>query len=667
MIELMSVPTESLLVAPDDNVQDSMEVFSAWGPHIRQFAMAFEVTEGKLDNSIRTWLSIVMALILDEIANLPSKSKFMDTETYWGRFVWPHREYARYNSCATLETKADEFRCMSAALSNLTGLQELGLCIDSGLGWLAGPDISDRAQLFQQKHGIFGVRAAEAEDRSRSNKEAWDNAVDWLSTSPPPADSTTSSPPSAASTTSNLSASRPLIFWGINISDGPDSNTPCSFDLQDILQRNSNRSNFTRDPFSAVPVIPNRLTVAQKEWLLEIEWAQRAFLSSYCMALIDNSQTFQNVHSLNIAKLSSKHLADLQRKDIWQALPNLNDLTIIVVADFRIIHKDDSGNVQATDIKPSKAATSFFTLLQTMIADIQSIKIMKLGYFGGGEHQSGIFGRNNFVLPAPLVDFTKKQVFAQDYQGVLHLPYVENLTLVNCWIAPTTLKKFADVLVCGQLRLLTFDSVSLTTHFDTENTPPLDISKSPQRGTSRPAGFNLPSSFFLQRAPSLGSFLYTTTSSWIEEGVRVGSWSNIIDTISPGPTLDLVRHAFHYQDEAPMPRSRRSLEVIDFISCGYVSLSNAPTTSRSLPRCLYKRAFELAPIIMHRSNDELLGQIAPYDLGEMESGAMATGFPMTMGWGDDERKYDNLEDGQLEGGSGRFSGRVEKLVPDYGA
>jgi len=34
-----------------------------------------------------------------------------------------------------------------------------------------------------------------------------------------------------------------------------------------------------------------------------------------------------------------------------------------------------------------------------------------------------------------------------------------------------------------------------------------------------------------------------------------------------------------------------------------------------------------------------------------------------MGWGDDEAKWESLEDGQPEGGSGRFSGSVEAMGP----
>jgi len=68
------------------------------------------------------------------------------------------------------------------------------------------------------------------------------------------------------------------------------------------------------------------------------------------------------------------------------------------------------------------------------------------------------------------------------------------------------------------------------------------------------------------------------------------------------------------------------------------------------------------PVMMHRKEDSFWGQIAT-DFIEVERTALTTGFPMTLGWDDDDddSKFDNLEDGQPIGGSGRFSGRVQRL------
>ena len=538
---------------------------------------------------------------------------------------------------------------MSAALSNLLGVQELGICIDSGLGWLSGPDMSDRARLFQQNHKVFGSREPEVKEEYKKSLDNWNKAVDRTS----------------GVKSADLSAGRPLIFAGINLSSGNESRNPVTINLRNLSQGH------LLTPYCHAPLMPNKLTVPQKEWLLEIEWAQRAFLCSYCMALTDNSHTFRNVRTLNIAKISSNRLSDLQRKDIWEALPELDTLTIIVAADFRTVHKCNSGEIKTTDIQPSEAVPPFFTLLKNLVADIEGIRTIKIGYTGGGEHQTGIFGRNRFVLPAPLADYTDDGAFAQDHSGVLTFPNVEDLTLTNCWIAPTTLKKLVHTMRNAELRSLTLESVSLTAHSTAEDLHVPEISRCNQWGKARCNDPCIPDSFFSERPLGSDPVQDSDMASWIHSAARIGSWPEVIDAISPGPTLDLIRYAFQYIDQAPQMNKEGNLEVIDFKSCGYVRLVNQsdsildqsalPDVCKELPRCLYNRALDLMPVMMHRIDDQLLGQISPCFV-EVEQSALMTGFPMTFGWGDDHRKYDNLEDGQSEGGSGRFSGRVERFA-----
>src|SRR6185295_2643216 len=83
------------------------------------------------------------------------------------------------------------------------------------------------------------------------------------------------------------------------------------------------------------PIIPANLTKAQKEWLLETEWAQRAFMSSYMLAVIDNPMTFCNVHTLNISQLSDRYIGLLSRHDFWNALPNLANVVLKIIPGWR--------------------------------------------------------------------------------------------------------------------------------------------------------------------------------------------------------------------------------------------------------------------------------------------------------------------------------------------
>ena len=602
---------------------------------------------------------------------------------------------------------------MSAALSNLQGVRELGVSIDSGLGYLCGPDISDHAQLFQEKPEIFGTSETQRILKSLERQSLWNSIVRSLGPAAPtnyviagdtvPANQNLLTPngwgyveihirvPSnprsdhwhvGLSTTRGPrrnfidaygagSVDRPLVFQGINLANTPHNGGATEASTIGDVDTHDHASFQGREksPFHTAALIPNNLTPAQKEWLLETEWAQRAFLSSYCMALTDNSHTFQHVVSFTIAKLSSRYLSALQREDFWRALPNLNTLTMNISADWRNILKSDSGVVEAPDIRPSGAATQFHKLLTTCIAVVPGIKTLSLGYFGGGEQQVGIFGRNKHVLPAPLTDFSDQNAATSTNAEILALPHVEHLTLTNCWITPPTLKIFVAQMRAAKLRTLTLDSVSITAHsgvMDIMEADPLEngVLRVPD-GPPRRFGDPVVGDLFQQRgsAPDPRS----DGLGWMVEPRRIGSWGNVIDAITPGPTIELLRYAYQHIHEIPTRRDPGPLERINFVSCGYIKLVNMRDFDQSSlgevnnnpPNCLRKRAIDLMPIMMHRNDDPLLGQIIP-NLHDHDLEVLQTAFPMETNW-NDEKKWDNLEDGQPIGGSGRFSGHVQKL------
>ena len=603
---------------------------------------------------------------------------------------------------------------MSAALSNLQGIRELGVSIDSGLGYLCGPDISDHAQLFQEKPEIFGVSETQRSLKSLERQSLWNSIVaslgpaaatnyavqgdtilanqapltanKWgyfevhlrIPSNPRPATWDAGLPRTGSPRVNFVDAhgarsvDRPLVFQGINLANTSHTGGATeAFTIGDLnTHDHSSVQAREKSPFHTAALVPNNLTTAQKEWLLETEWAQRAFLSSYCMALTDNSHTFQHVRSFTVAKLSSRYLSALQREDFWKALPNLSTLTMHVSADWRNILKSDSGVVEAPDIRPSSAATQFHKLLTTCIAVVPGIKTLNLGYFGGGEQQVGIFGRNRHILPAPLTDFSDHHAAMSVHADILALPYVEHLTLTNCWITPPTLKTFVAQMRAAKLRTLTLDSVSITAHsgvVDIMEPDPLEnavlrVPDGPPRRFGDPAVGDL----FQQRggAPDPRSDGF----GWMVESRRIGSWGNVIDAITPGPTVQLLRYAYQHIHEIPAMRDPGPLECINFASCGYVKLVNMKDFNQSVlgevnnnpPNCLRKRAIDLMPIMMHRNDDPLLGHIIP-TLHDHDLEVLQTAFPMEMNWNDD-KKWDNLEDGQPVGGSGRFSGHVKKLI-----
>lgn len=610
---------------------------------------------------------------------------------------------------------------MSAALSNLRGVRELGVSIDSGLGYLCGPDISDHAQLFQEKPMIFGVSETQKSLKLLERQALWDDIVrslgpaaatnyviqgdtilanqsqltrnEWdyveahfhIAANPRLDPWSIGNSRTRSSRTRIIdpyrvsSVARPLVFQGINLANAPHATgmTEASPFGEVYTHDQPVLPGREKSPFHTAALVPNNLTPAQKEWLLEIEWAQRAFLSSYCMALTDNSHTFQHVKSFTVAKLSSRYLSALQREDFWGALPNLNTLTINVSADWRNILKLDSGIVEASDISPSLAATQFHKLLTTFIAAVPGIKTLNLGYFGGGEQQVGIFGRNRHILPAPLTDFSNHSAATSINANILLLPHVEHLTLTNCWITPPALKTFAAKMRAAKLRTLTLESVSLTAHsgvVDIMEPNPLEIDvlrfpDGPPRRFFDPAVGDL----FQQRGSTPDP--RSDGLGWMVESRRIGSWGNVIDAITPGPTISLLRYAYQHIHNVPEMRDPGSLERINFISCGYVKLVNMKDFNQSIlgdvinstPQCLRKRANDLMPIMMRNDDDPLLGQIIP-TLHDHDLEVLQTAFPMEMGW-DDQRKWDSLEDGQPGGGSGRFSGHVRRLIfsPECGS
>ena len=650
-------------------VHDGMKVFEAWGPHIKRFAMAFEVSEENLEKA-------------------PVKGRFEDHLTWWGSYRWPHPYYYRYEFCEGLERKADEFKCMSKALSYLQGTNELGLVLDGGLGWLNGPDTSDRAKLFKDQMPVFGKRTSQNDTETDEREGIWkalanslgpDNIVPSFHAN---GDGFVEAQVrffgerrhiSLVSATDQSPNHRPLIFEGIDLATTASDSAPRGYSrsLGEVLEMFEDSDNVTPGRFVSGALKPRNLTTAQQEWLLETEWAQRAFLSSFCMALNDNSATFQHVHTLNIAKLSSRYLAALQREDFWRALPNLTTLTVHVSADWRTILKTDTGLVEAPSIHPSKAATPFYTLLSEHIAHIRRLRALNIGYVGGGEHQTGIFGRNQFVLPAPLMNFKSPATILGPLTDVLMLPHVERLTLTNCWMMPDLLKVFAIQLRQANLRCLNLISVSLTASPNdrsetgaalvNEAEGRWDKPQGPPRLSPRSVG-----DFFRHRhrkAPD------TNPRGWVTKRQRVGSWGDVIDAITPGPTMDFVRYVFRYNDNPPAPRPT-NLDRITFDSCGYVFLSNfrdfrqPPLNAYSthLSATLVSRAFDLYPVMMTRPDDVLLGQIVT-NMVRAEREVLTSAFPMRFGWPSEERErsLDNREDGQPLGGSGRFSGVIEKL------
>lgn len=648
-------------------------------------------------------------MIAVTLQNPPVKEVNEQLCSFWGNYIWPLPQYSRYDAVAGLEQKADQTRCMTTALSKLTEVYELGLCVDSGLGWLIGPDVSDRTKLLAHKPKVFGSKFAIPVASEAKRHRTWATVNRLLKAAVRKV-----FPQLAASSHIALvpgpqpltNTRLPPIFEDNNTGTAPSLGPQDAQVDQDhqLGSQPRGRPEATTDATQtdSAKLLPAKLTNAQQEWLLETEWAQRAFLSSYCLALIDNTTTFQRVRTLTISKLSSRYLALLQRTDIWAALPKIDNITILVSPDWRNVLKSDEGLVSTPSVYPSDATDHFRSLLETCIVTNQNVKTLQIGWADGGERAPGMFARNKHVLPAPVMDIRQGPDALFWDIPILGLPHVQHLTFTNCWFTPTALKTFVTDMEQASLKTLTLDSVSLTAD-------PKAASLKPAVNPNNVNDMDGEARLLLQFMWSIdthyvcvgpnGALCFYTNggvivtpdisaeagistgvgptdpdpTAWLGRDPRKGSWGEIINTLTPGNTLAYQKylHGFNPDDGVPAPRQCGNLARINFNSCGYVRLTNASDSFRqhdigavvsTPPPCLGSRYGDLMDAMMDCDYDHFLGQIVP-SLPAPEQAVLTNGFGMQMGWGDDEAKWESLEDGQPEGGSGRFSGSVEAMGP----
>ncbi|KAK3057599.1 hypothetical protein LTR09_001783 [Extremus antarcticus] len=426
-----------------------LRVFQGFGPHIRRFGMSFDVSEKQLSQPL-------------------SKKELEHVTAYHGSYDWPSQHYTRFANLAGLENTADETSKMKSAFANLEHVQELALSIDSGLGWLSGPDKSVRARIFERQSPVFGTVYDVPDHGSQAAAQFWQTlqssqlAFDARSNMKEIALEGHNLPTTVQALCGNLYANTrlwPTVQGARLISPDRLSEVP-SLGIIFTTSRVNERCEFEHP---SLPLVPSALKKEQREWLLETQWAQQAFLESYMLAIIDNPGNFGQVTTLNIAKLSSRFLPMLARPYLWDALPCLHDVVLRISPDWRSVDKDDSGAVVGKWENPTEAVRIFHKgLLCQRISSRESIKKLTIGWVGGGEHAEGIFARNNNLLPAPITALDHCTANSTLF-GVV-FKRVEHLTLSNCWITPPALKGLIKSHEGHALKKLTLDSVSLTTH-----------------------------------------------------------------------------------------------------------------------------------------------------------------------------------------------------------
>lgn len=458
---------------------NGMRIFQSFGRHIWRFALSLELDE-------------------DALAYPPIKPSQQAVPSFWGMYRWPHPTYHRYTDLEGLEQTGDETEAMKDALNCLVRVTNLGLCCDAGLGFLNGPDNIARSATIRQP--VFATqnwrRAPQELERQGQSivnmpglpgqaqslkKPVFDNPISFkhsvlhkMATD-------------AGYTGSDIDEAIRLVL----------ETESTSLSLIDFDERSLN---YDRRPIGSSrmlsdfrilpefepsvdvashPLIPSSLTRAQKEMLLELEWAHRAMIQSYVIALIDNASLdgFQHLTTLTIAKIPSCHVHILYRHELWENLTNLSNLHLGVIADWRRVTKPIPGCIEDTHVSPVEAVSKVFHLLDTYVGAARNIESLHFEWICGGEFAPGTFQRNHYILPAPF--FQSPELMALPESPVarenelLSLPFVKHLSLKNCWSSPHVFLETIRHMAVSSLEKLELESVSLSGPPTTVNQAPL--------------------------------------------------------------------------------------------------------------------------------------------------------------------------------------------------
>lgn len=648
-----------------------MRVFQGFGSHIRQFAMSFEIDEAILSRP-------------------PIKSDQEAVTTFWGIYRWPHKEYNRYRQLEGLEQTADETRTMANALRYIKKAKELGLSIDGGLGWLPGPDSvekhSSKPMVFggprcmpdeepkKTSNSLVTPNLSFSDDYdispSRPHREVVAERLlresgyegNHLSRSlrtlaesegPAPAHPFQDDFGLDARQLPSLNNTLPATgFLGTTLTTlrtifnrsgrdhasqavlphlgDLDRSTVLDYDFRSpaVASRSATSSSSAQywSETGGIPLKPNDLTNAQKEMLLEIEWAQRAFMQSWAIAVIDNKDTFAGVQTLTIARLPGRHLPIIKRDDFWSSLSSLEKVSLAIIPDWREVTKLPTSFVQDTKLDPSRAVTYVYEILRDHIAKRQNVKSLHFEWICGGEEAVGQYARNRNILAAPFVPKALDMVNTTIHPSILSLPHIQHLSLKNCWFSPHVLLRFAND-HRHTLLSLTLDSVSLCAppthntlpgplHNPAQNAaaianiqalhaqavlgllgnpnglPPINAAAAVLAQNGLPALANVvgPAPNFMNLAnPAMNNQVQAVqapvanappppppsasvlATAWREDP-RLGSWPHIIDRLTPNETIAIQRFNPDLDFDFPPAPRPTSLMKMEFHSCGYVYL-----------------------------------------------------------------------------------------------
>lgn len=451
-----SIQDESLLSA-------GHRVFQQFGDKMRKFALALELNE-------------------KDLAYPPMKLNQEIVSAPWGLYRWPIMNYQRYTQLEGLEQMADETGYMKKAFQFLEDVTEIGISCDAGLGWLHGPDTNPLCT----RHGPAVFRETAYEDAARGNEattgedEQASLSLSILRQMVLNAGYSAREWPRVVLRLLQDEGREGAIVWADRIApDGKvvhervpklridDKTTKEAIleHIESVIERDSDGAVTSATDARTFGLIPSNLTTAQAEMLLELEWAHRALMQSYRIAVMDNKSFFKNLRKLTIARCPGCHVLTWCDDSFWETMTSIETFHLGVIPDWREITKDPSGVVNQRRIVPTNACQNVFKLLNQFVGEQQNIKNFSFEWVCGGEFAVGKSQRDRYILPAPLLSDAIKMVdvqhaFTED--DILNMPYVQKLALKNCWLTPHVFLNFFKHMFKEGLIETSFETVSLT-------------------------------------------------------------------------------------------------------------------------------------------------------------------------------------------------------------
>ncbi|OJD34488.1 f-box domain-containing protein [Diplodia corticola] len=603
-------------------------VFERFGHHMQKFGVSYEVDE----------------------AILPKVVQQLLTRSYWGSYYWPADPNEHEDTPASA---VDEIIGMKGALSKMENLKELALSIDSGLGWLSGPDKSIRSQMIHDRVDLFPGSYGLPSRRTQAQRELWDYIKSQYA---------------ARGELRHLARSRlyrferaecitlqdPTIYSGVPIElqyvdgrtlmeanplDGevhaPDDEVAKLPSANGLLV-----TALDRDPTqssSSYPVLPGSFTISQVGALMRVKWGQESLKDAFIMG-VKESRTCRAVSSLNLASLPGRYLDDFGQPEFWKALPSLETLNVMVMGEHGEVEYDSDSILQYHTVPMSRAVAPFKKFLRDRIATLENIKTLGIGWTSGGEHATGLCGRNNNLLPAP---FLRSQPLPTTMMmdDVVVFPHVQHLTIKNSWMTARGVEYLVDAHRECRLRKLTLDSVSL------QVLPLRSGGQIPEQTTK----------VYLEQQGSNDIALDWPFRAW--------SWPQVLDAVSPDANFELLGEI------SANTKGRGALEELELISCGHSTIDHALWTFTGLDFQMFQEVYQWKrepsnsyfqarrselEQLMPRGNDRWTAAIIPL-IPRTEANALKAIWGATIGWQDEESTFAATLDGCRPGGTGRFS------------